>query len=186
MMLKPLLKQAKVRRLIARCLISASFCIVHYGWAEVSENEDKLPIVIHSKRAEFDDKTNEFTYRGAVIAKQGKRTLRADTLIIHENKNHQVDKILAFGKPAHFEAFMPDKPPVNGQAQTIEYFPNENKIVFLNNATLEQTPYAIAGSRLVYLLDSHNLFSESPTEGSENQIRTRTQITVEPHKKEVI
>jgi lipopolysaccharide export system protein LptA len=133
---------------------------------------EEPPITISSDSAEFDDKKGIATYRQHVTLDQGNRHLRADTLTIERNKSGNIAKITALGNPAHFEIQAhPTRPVIRGHANTIHYFPEEEKILLIDNAELTQQGNIIRGSYLSYLLKSEVLSSEA-------QPGKRTQVII--------
>lgn len=120
------------------------------------------PITIQSDSAEFDDKKGIAIYYNHVILTQGTRCLYADTLTIQRNTSGHIEHMIAIGKPAHFQARAhPDKPIMMGHAETIHYFPIEEKVLFIENAELSQQGNVIRSPYLNYLLKSEILSSES-------------------------
>ena len=43
---------------------------------------------------------------------QGQRQLNADKLVIYQNEDSDITKIMAYGKPAHYNGQTPDKPEI--------------------------------------------------------------------------
>ncbi len=129
---------------------------------EKEKGDEYCPILIHSDRGDFDHKTGNATHHGHVVVNQGKRQLKADTVVIHRNTQGQIDKMEAFGKPAHFHAQLEmEKPPLVGKAEIMQYYPKESKIVLLKNAELKQNEQAVQGPLIRYFLNTRELSSES-------------------------
>jgi lipopolysaccharide export system protein LptA len=123
--------------------------------------DEKLPLEIHSDSALFDDKKGTATYFGNVIMNQGSRQVTADTLIIQRSRQGKIEWLIAKGSPAHFQALPePQKPLSFGQANTIKYFPNQDKILLIENAELTQNSDTIRGDHLSYFLSSRILASD--------------------------
>lgn len=119
------------------------------------------PITIQSDSAEFDDKKGIATYHQHVTLDQENRHLRADTLIIQRNARGTIAQITATGTPAYFTVQPPGKPITTGYANTIHYFPEEDKILFIDNAELTQKGNIIRGDYLSYFFKSEILSSEA-------------------------
>lgn len=123
--------------------------------------DEKLPLEIRSDSALFDDKKGTATYYGNVIMNQGSRQVTADTLIIQRSKQGKIEWLIAKGTPAHFQALPePQKPLSFGQANTIKYFPNQDKILLIENAELTQNSDTIRGDHLSYFLSTRVLASD--------------------------
>ncbi len=126
------------------------------------DTSNEPPITIASESAEFDDKKGIAIYKQNVTLDQGNRHLQADTLTIERNKSGNLGKITAIGKPAHFQILPnPSRPVITGHANTIHYFPEEEKILLIDNAELTQQGNIIRGAYLSYLLKSEVLSSEA-------------------------
>ena len=122
----------------------------------------EAPLTIQSDSAEFDDKKGVATYHNHVVLKQGTRHLTADTLIIQRNASGDIAQITAIGNPAHFQIQPPaPKPMSTGHANTIHYFPEEEKIIFIDDAELTQKGNIIRGNYLTYSFKSEILSSEA-------------------------
>ncbi len=132
------------------------------------------PMTIRSKAAEFDDEKSVAIYKGNVMAIQGSRLLNCTNLTIHRNKNNKIGLVLATGNPAKFYA-QPNtnKPNGIGTANIIKYFPEEDKVILLGNATLEQDGDAISGELLTYYFEKGLLISEKTTP-------SRTTVVLQP------
>lgn len=138
-----------------------------------SSELDNQPVNIQSDSAHFDEQKGVVTHSGNVTVTQMDRLLTADSLEIHRNKNGKIDCITAKGNPASFEtAPEPNKPKMLGKANTLKYFPKENKIILIDSAELKQDDKTLQGAFITYHLDSQTLVSDA----SENQ---RTTIILE-------
>lgn len=136
------------------------------------------PIYINSNQAEFDDKTGKAHYQGNVVATQGARKLHSDTLIIHRGSNNKISLIHATGNPATFEFQTEiDKPTSHGQAQTIDYYPDEDKVILIGNASIEQAGDTITGPRLIYFFAEKKLRANHPAKGRTTVILSNQEKT---------
>ncbi len=145
------------RLLVKVCILF--FLYSHQATAlETSEAEKTTPIEIRSDAAEFDDTKGTATYHGHVEMIQDCKHLFSDQLVITRDNHNKIEKMIATGIPAFF-FFQPDpnKPTVKGQAETIQYFPKQENIILLTNATLNQDSDTITGDHLTYSLKSREL-----------------------------
>jgi lipopolysaccharide export system protein LptA len=130
----------------------------------IEAKDESQPIEIQSDSANFEEKTGQTTHKGHVKVTQGSRMLWADTLVIDRSKEGKINHIVAYGKPAHFEAYPnPEKPKLMGSAKIIHYYLSDHKIVLLENAELTQNENTIKSNRLTYFLESKTLVSDPKT-----------------------
>lgn len=131
-------------------------------FAEETIPDAQQPLNIESVHVEFDDQHGTAIYTGFVIADQGSRHLTSDKLTIYRGKDNKIELVIAIGTPAHFQSQQdPNKPIEFGTADTIKYFPNENKVDLIGNASLEQDGNSITGPFLSYFFTTSLLKSES-------------------------
>ncbi len=147
----------------------------------IAANPDEdLPIEIQSDSGDFDDKSGNATHRGNVVVNQGTRHLTAEKLIIHRTKAGKIDIMTAYGDdaaPVRFEALPePNKPKLEGEAKIMKYFPHEDKIILLEEASLTQNNHTVRGPVITYFLKTRVLSSES----DQSQ---RTTVIINPKEK---
>jgi lipopolysaccharide export system protein LptA len=90
------------------------------------------------------------TYRGKVVVIQGSLRVDADQVVVNHVAG-KVQKIIATGKPAHFQ----QQPEVNGgivkaTATTLVYYQAENRFELLTDAFVERDGSSIAGDKIEY------------------------------------
>ena len=135
------------------------------------------PLTIESSIVEFDDQKGTAIYTKNVIADQGSRHLTADKLIIYRDKDNKIDLIIATGAPAKFQSQSDQNKPIGfGEAETIKYFPKEDKMVLIDQAELEQNHDIIKGKVLTYFFQTGILQSEPSVE-------QRVTVTLQPKDK---
>lgn len=131
-------------------------------------------ITINSDSAEFDNKLGQATHRGHVVMTKTNQELIADTLIIEKDAEGKIKLMTAYGKPAYFHVETdPEKPHTEGKADIIKYYPNENKMILLEDAELKQTNENIQGPLLIYDLSTKILTSKASP-------HKRTLVTLNP------
>lgn len=132
------------------------------------------PIKIQANNAKFDNTTGIATYTGNVIVIQGSRHLAADKLLIQRGTDNSIKSITAIGKPAKFHSQPdPTKPIKYGRANTIKYYPQQNKVNLLKNAELTQDGDTIRGPMISYNFATGDLKTKSST-------KERTTFTLQP------
>jgi lipopolysaccharide export system protein LptA len=152
MMLKPI-----IQLVVKGFIVLAILGLINQ---RVNSNE-KPAIEINADFAEFDDKKGTVIYQGNVVMSQGNRQLTSDTLVIQRDSHGKINFMIATGSPAHFQIDSePEKPLSHGQSNTIKYFPNQDKILFIGNAELTQNTNTVYGDKLSYFLKTRVLSSE--------------------------
>ena len=112
-------------------------------------NQDKS-VTIEANSAQLDDQSGLSVYNGNVSITQGSLHINADKVTAY-HKNGSVNKIIADGSPARYEQTADSKEGiVNASANTINYLPDEHKIVLTGNATLEQRGDTVQGQSITY------------------------------------
>ncbi len=141
-------------------------------------------IRIESDTAEMDEKQGVSVYRGRVRITQGSVRIRADKVTVESNDDG-VSKIVATGRPAHYQ-HQPkaEEPVVHAYGEIIQYFADEQKVVILKDARLEQDDNTFIGDRINYdiqkqLVKAHS--NGNTTSGSTS--RQRVEIVIQPSKK---
>lgn len=120
-----------------------------------------MPIQILSDQANFDHKRGIATYTGHVHVTQGSRDLLANKVIIQRDATNKVKVVIATGKPAEFSSKADPDKPGSGTADTIEYYPQLNKVDLLENASLTQNGDTVRGPKLTYNFETEELQSDS-------------------------
>jgi lipopolysaccharide transport protein LptA len=134
-----------------------------------------VSLEIQSDAAQFNDIIGTATYKGHVVLEDEGRRLNANQLVIARDKMGKIKSMIATGDPARFFCSS-DKKPLQGEAKTIQYFPNEARVVFLKEAILEQNSDIIKGEHLTYSLTHHTLIS-TPEEGKQMTLILHSKLT---------
>lgn len=135
-----------------------------------SENQSKNQdvIIIQSDSAEFDDKKGTAKYYDHVVMDQGSRHLTSDRLTIERNQQGKIGLMVALGYPAQFEE-QKEASKSFGHANILKYYPNDEKIILLEDAELTQQEKTIRSEHLTYFLNS-GLLTAAPKPGSRTTI----------------
>ncbi len=98
-----------------------------------------------------DQKNGVATYTGSVKIEQGTLKITADSIVIHTNADSSVEKMIATGNPARFEQ-QPEKDQgvVTAAAQQITYTPNNERLLLVENASVEQNGAVMSGPQIDY------------------------------------
>ena len=134
---------------IAAVLLLTTIGLSSTNVSALSTDKDE-PAVISADDVEFDFSTGVRIYRGNVKLDQGTMKLRADKLIV-EYKDDVLQKATAFGEPAVFQQRPDDKPnDVIGKGLKMELDEVNNKIILIDNATINDGEKNAAGAMITY------------------------------------
>ena len=90
--------------------------------------------------------------------------LFAEKLVVYDNKNNKVYKIVAFGKRAHYST-LPDgkKDILNAKANIIQYYPLKNTAILIGDAEVTQKSSTMRGPHITYNMQQQTvLLNPSP------------------------
>lgn len=98
-----------------------------------------------------DQKNGVATYTGSVKIQQGSLAISADSIVIHTNPDSSVEKMIATGSPARFQQ-QPEKDQgiVTAAAKQITYTPNNEHLVLIEDASVEQNGAVMSGPHIDY------------------------------------
>ncbi|EDN70725.1 OstA-like protein [Beggiatoa sp. PS] len=96
------------------------------------------PIEIAADRAQIDNMKGIAIYEGNVIVSQGSIRIDAETLTIKYSKQHDIEKAIAIGKPAHFKQRLDSGEDIKAKAKEMEYNALENMLNLRINAELRK------------------------------------------------
>ena len=152
-----------------------------------SEKADKdQPIIIDSDELLIDDSKNTSTYIGDVILQQGTLIIRADKLTIREDKQG-FQHSTSIGKPTTFKQKMENSEDyIEGQALTIEYDGNMDKIHLYSKARVKKGNDLVIGDYIMYDANSEfaQALSGNTTTKDGNEVKKgRTRAIIRPDKK---
>ncbi|MCA9916224.1 MAG: lipopolysaccharide transport periplasmic protein LptA [Anaerolineae bacterium] len=145
---------------------------------QAEETQQEEPIYIESDSLKIDDIQGISIYRGNVVFRQGPDTLKADELVIHTDQQQEIRKVVATGKPAHFDhaAELPEDA-AWGEAHTIEYYAQDALVVLNGDARFEQASNQFTGNRVEYTTDKKVVKA-----GKNVADEGRVQIVIQPKK----
>lgn len=126
--------------------------IVGYSATLLALPSDKLEEIRGSAdNLTVDQKNGVATYTGSVQIQQGTLKIVADSIVIHTNADSSVEKMIATGNPARFEQ-QPEKDQgvVTAAAQQITYTPNNERLLLIENASVEQNGAVMSGPHIDY------------------------------------
>lgn len=104
-----------------------------------------------AEKLTVDQKNGIATYTGSVIIQQGTLVITADSIVIHTNADNDVEKMVAQGNPARFQQ-QPEKDQglVTAAAKQITYTPDNQRLLLIEDASVEQNGAVMKGPRIDY------------------------------------
>jgi lipopolysaccharide export system protein LptA len=114
-----------------------------------------------------DQKNGVATYTGSVKIQQGSLVISADSIVIHTNPDSSVEKMIATGSPARFQQ-QPEKDQaiVTAAAKQITYTPDNEHLVLIEDASVEQNGAVMSGPHIDYDLVKEVMKAAGSTDAS--------------------
>ena len=170
-----------------RCVKSLGFAALVLGLAvsatDFAADRDQ-PIRIQANSATLDDRSNTAVYTGDVIITQGSMRLTGNRVTLNTDADGAVSKIVSQGSPATYKQAPADGSPVDARSQTIEYLADEERVVLIERAFLEQQGNTFQGEYISYdidrqVVDAGRAASSGGTGGQQDRI----EILIQPRKR---
>jgi lipopolysaccharide export system protein LptA len=137
----------------------------------------KDPINIEADNAKIIEKEGKSVYSGNVVLIQGTIRMTADSLTVYSVAG-KLTQITALGKPVRYEEKgQSEDSDIAGEANLLEYYTRDNKILLLDNAKLTQGRTQFSGNRIEYNTSTDVVTAEVSDTGNE-----RVKVTIEPDK----
>ena len=135
------------------------------------------PINIEADNAKIIEKEGKSVYTGNVLLIQGDTRMSADSVTVY-SESGKLTQITATGRPVRYEDKGQTKDgDISGEANLLEYYTKENRILLLDNAKLTQGRTQFSGNRIEYNTETDVVTAEVSKTGSE-----RVQVIIEPEK----
>ena len=146
----------------------------------LSEKSDKeKPIAIEADSMTVDDSKSTSIYEGDVILTQGTLIIKADTLIVREDKQG-FQHSTSIGKPTTFKQKMEGSDKfIQGKALRIEYDGHMDKIHLYKNAEVKRGDDIVVGDYITYDANAEiaqAMSNNSSTSGK----KSRTKAIIKP------
>lgn len=157
------------------CTPLLAVIVLSLSSTSVSAASKTKPITIEADRATLDEKQGVSTYTGHVLLTQGGIKINADTLIVHSKKG-ELSHVTAVGKPVRYvQKGQVTNEDILGEANTMEYFAKEKRLLLLENAKLTQGGNAFSGNRIDYDTQKEVVTAAVSESGEQ-----RVQVTIQP------
>ena len=130
-------------------------------------------IDISSKTLLLDENKGISEYKGNVLFKQNTLRISADTISLYYKDNKLV-KALITGSPADVEQHPDNEAKVHSQAEKMEYYVDENRLVLTGNAFVTQGSRHFSGKHIVYDTRQGTLTADSKSDSKETLNSTKS------------
>lgn len=157
-------------------VVTCFFQVLAYGL----ESDRFQPIDVAADSAILDDKAGKAIYRGNVVLTQGTLKITADQLTIKAGPEGKVEKVIATGELAQFTQIPNENDkPIEAEANTVEYYVAQEKIVLTENARVVQNENLFEGNIIEYDIKLQKLqahgktLSSTATDDSPSQGRVK-------------
>lgn len=156
------------------------------------------PITIEADRVDIDDKKGVSIYQGKVRVTQGSLVMTADTVTTYvvgdkQAKQRELDKIVAVAAPAHFRQLLDTKDPktgkneeMRGQAQRIDYFAREERLVLQGGSHLWKEGDEFSGNIIEYDVAQETVkaaMGNVAGQGAGEGVQERVHAVIQPRRK---
>lgn len=138
---------------------------------------ERQPINIEADNAKIIEKEGKSVYKGNVVLIQGTTRMTADIVTVYSRDNKLV-RIIAKGNPVTYhKTSTADSEDLSGQANTLEYLAEQQRIVLTEAAKLTQGRTAFSGNRIEYNIKTDVVTAQTSESGKE-----RVQVTIQPER----
>ena len=143
---------AKFRIFLSPLLLAATAIVASYSSITYALPSDKNETIRGSAdNLTVDQKNGIATYTGSVTISQGSLKISADSIVIHTNPDSSVEKMIATGSPARFQQQPEqDQGIVTASAKQITYTPNNEHLILIEDASVEQNGAVMSGPHIDY------------------------------------
>lgn len=161
-------------------LATAAFFATHSAVTLALPSDKNETIRGSADNLTVDQKNGVATYTGSVKIQQGSLMITADSIVIHTNPDSSVEKMIATGNPARFQQ-QPEKDQgvVTAAAKKITYTPNNEHLLLVEDASVEQNGAVMSGPQIDYDLVKE-VMRAAGTNGTSGGDGQRIEIVIPP------
>lgn len=171
------MKPDNLRRLAAIALLAIPALLLG-SQASALPGDRNQPIKVDAEHFEGNRGKNLFVYSGSVVITQGSLQIRADRVEVHGNAEGEINRVVATGKPAHFQQQVEQSQnPVKARAQRIEFTVSSDELHLSGEAHVDRDGNTLSAEKIDYDLNSEQIQAQ----GQANQ--GRVEMIWKPEKK---
>ncbi|AMX02029.1 lipopolysaccharide transport periplasmic protein LptA [Microbulbifer thermotolerans] len=116
------------------------------------------PIKVQAKKLEANRGKNLSVYSGDVVITQGSLQIRADRVEVHGNATGEISRVIATGRPAHFQQQMvQSQNPVKARARRIEFTVSTDELHLIGDAHVNRDGNTLTAEKIDYDLKSEEM-----------------------------
>lgn len=116
------------------------------------------PVKVQAKKLEANRGKNLSVYSGNVVITQGSLQIRADRVEVHGNAEGEISRVVAIGKPAHFQQqVQQSSSPVKAHAERIEFTISSDELHLSGKAHVDRDGNTLTAERIDYDLNSEQI-----------------------------
>lgn len=145
-------------------------------------SDQNKPITMRADQVELQQAKQLGLFKGHVEVDQGSSHLRSGSAIAYTDKHNKILKAVAIGtskKQASFTTTQkPHEPALHAYADSITFYPQDNRIVLEGNATLHKGMNKFSAAIIKYDIKNQHVISQEDKQGN-----GRTTIIIHPQKK---
>ena len=165
----------QVNKLLRPFAATMAFALLLAGGTPVVFGAENDPINIEADHATLSEKQGLSTYSGNVVLTQGEIKINADEIIVHHEQG-KLTHVTAKGLPVKYhQQGETQELDIHGEANTMEYFATEERLLLLDSAKLTQGGNAFSGNRIEYDTQREVVTAAVAESGEE-----RVQVTIQP------
>jgi len=145
-----------ISKLLCGAAIVAS--LIMGSSAHALPDDRQQPVKVSADKLEANRSQNLSVYIGNVVITQGSMQIRADRVEVHGNPEGEISKVIATGKPAHFQQQVEESTnPVKARAQRIEFMVGNDSLQLTGQAHVDRDGNTLTAERIDYDLNSEQM-----------------------------
>ncbi|KUJ83256.1 lipopolysaccharide transport periplasmic protein LptA [Microbulbifer flavimaris] len=166
------------RNNLLRPLAAVAFLLLSAQALALPEDRNQ-PIKVDADHFDGNRSKNLFVYSGNVQISQGTLQIRADRVEVHGTAQGEIQKVVATGKPAHFQQqVQQSQAPVKAKASRIEFRVNADELQLSGNAHVDRDGNTLSAEKIDYDLNSEQIEAQGQSGNG------RVEMIWQPEKKQ--
>ncbi|MFC6632594.1 lipopolysaccharide transport periplasmic protein LptA [Microbulbifer taiwanensis] len=154
--MKPSNSSGQLSRLLQP--IAATVLLLLGTQALALPDDREQPIKVQAKNLKADRGKNLSVYSGNVVITQGSLQIRADRVEVHGNASGEISRVVATGKPAHFQQqVQQSQNPVKARARRIEFTVSSDELHLTGDAHVDRDGNTLTAEKIDYDLNSEQM-----------------------------
>jgi len=162
------------------CLLACAFILALPLTVQAAKPVEK--IYIKADHMQMNIISGKSTYTGNVRISQGDLVLTGDKVTL-ERKKEAFERIIVFGKPAHYNHVTDTGDTIQAQSEHMVYTASQNKLVMTINAHLLQPDLKLSSQKIIYDTQKKIVIAggnDNAATNGDRSIPPRVNITLTP------